>query len=137
MRLDENEALTSTVVGEPAGLRDLRSSSLLRRASIQSLDPGPDPSRELTCTEIGEDAEGSSVLEDPRRRLEVAGDAEAAIGATKPEPQVPLDSSRGTKAKRTSRERRRARQVLTPRRRHVNQLFVRGDNVVSVSLLPV
>ncbi|CAN8006770.1 unnamed protein product, partial [Ixodes hexagonus] len=128
--LDENAASMFTVVPESAGPRDPRSSSFLRRASIQSLDPGPDHSHESPCTELREVADESSTLEDPRRCLEVEGDAEQ-------EPQVPVDSSRGPRTKRTRRDRRRARQVLTPRKRHVNQLFVRGDNVVAVSLLPV
>ncbi|XP_077559002.1 U7 snRNA-associated Sm-like protein LSm11 isoform X2 [Haemaphysalis longicornis] len=70
-----------------------------------------------------------SVADIPLERTE----ASAATPGAPPSDPRPTTCSR-----RPARSGRRRRGLpLAPRSRHVNQLFVRGDNVVSVALLPV
>ncbi|XP_049268292.1 U7 snRNA-associated Sm-like protein LSm11 [Rhipicephalus sanguineus] len=79
----------------------------------------------------------------PLERLDVQPESGQEEPSDPPSDPRPLAAERTAvvaqkRPARTGRIRRRAAApTLAPRSRHVNQLFVRGDNVVSVALMPV
>ncbi|KAH7967826.1 hypothetical protein HPB52_002635 [Rhipicephalus sanguineus] len=76
----------------------------------------------------------------PQGRLHPVGTTGCAAGVCDPRPLAAERTAVVAQKRpaRTGRIRRRAAApTLAPRSRHVNQLFVRGDNVVSVALMPV